>query len=148
MKALRKIAAASVFFVAVTASAQSDYALVVKATNKLIGLYESLRTDMNRLSKENRALHEEIKRLHQANGDMNNTYSEFVKTIEAEISKNDSTQLQDLRAGLEGVQVHLSGIEDKMARMSEVKEEPSMQTHNENVKAQEARLQQFLEPAQ
>jgi len=145
MKSLIKTAAASILFVAVTASADSDYGLVVKGVNRLIDLYELVQLDVKHLSEDNKAIHAEIEQLRKSNGDINASYSSRLNAMEAKLGQRDDGKIEELRASLEGVQVHLSGLENKIAEMDKTKKSPSMDTQDENVRAQETRLQKFLE---
>jgi uncharacterized coiled-coil DUF342 family protein len=141
-----KIAATSLFVAlcVLPSNADSDYGLVVNATNKLIDKFELVKTDIKTLTDENSALREEIAELRKKSQEMDLSYKQRLEAMNAQISSKYDGMFKEMQAGLSGAQIRLSELDGKISRVDNEKRAASLKVNDESVNEQERRLQNFL----
>jgi len=160
MKSILKTTATSLILAALFAGnayADSDYGLVVKATNKLIDDVEFLKSDGKIYSdgiKERKAVEDNLqkqidaitKTITEKDGAVSLKLQHFETSIKNESNTNaDDAKVAKLEAEVVALQSNVDRLSAMVEKLSAPKGEKSFDDEAEQVKQQRARLQKFIE---
>lgn len=146
---IAKKAAAFVLIAAFAANplmADSDYGLVVKATNKLIDRVQMLSAEMTALSRENEALKERLAASEKSQAELMSALEAYkAKAAASPIDTQFKERLSTLEADVAGLTVQVSGIDQRMAAERMQRKPAGGAESTAKLKEQEARLKAYLD---